>query len=90
MSRDENYSPFAPWVPPTVQQPGELLFEFVKGHTRVRCELVDRGANGIEARILLNEDDFISQTFAPWRSAAPRAAAIAWAEQERRDIEAGD
>jgi len=93
MSRDENYSPFGPMPAPRLYEPGELLFEFVQGHTRIRCELVDRGEYGIEARILYNEEHRISHTFAPWHCvpfATPRAAAIAWAEKERKAIERGN
>jgi hypothetical protein len=35
------------------------------GHTRVRCELVDHGDFGFEARILYNEEHHMSHTFAP-------------------------
>lgn len=83
------------WRPPEptpeerTLQPGEVLFEFLKGHTRIRCELVDRGQYGVEARILHDEEPMISHTFAPWHIApfaTPRAAAIAWAEAEREAI----
>jgi hypothetical protein len=90
MSRDENYSPFGPMPGSRVYEPGELLYEFLHGHTRIRCELVDRGEWGVEARILHNEEHHISHTFAPWHVApfaTPRAAAIHWAEEERKAIE---
>jgi hypothetical protein len=92
MSRDEKYPPFGPMAAARVSQPGELLFEFLKGHTRIRCELIDLGQYGVEARILHNEEPVISQTFAPWHVvpfATPRAAAIHWAENERKAIEGG-
>ena len=60
------------------------------GHTRVRCELVDHGEYGAEARILHNEEHYRSHTFAPWHCipfSTPRAAAIHWAENERKAIE---
>jgi hypothetical protein len=66
------------------------LYEFLHGHTRIRCELVDHGQYGIEARILHNEEHYMSHTFAPWHSipfATPRAAAIHWAERERKAVE---
>lgn len=69
------------------RRPGELLYEFVKGHTRIRFELVDRGKHGIEARILYNEEHRISQVFAPWHFSMPREAAVHWAEAERKAIE---
>jgi len=46
----------------------------------------------VEARILHDEEPMISHTFAPWHIApfaTPRAAAIAWAEAERKAIEGG-
>lgn len=77
---------------PRIPTHGELLYEFVHEHTRVRCELVDHGPYGIEARILHNEEHYMSHTFAPWHCipfVTPRAAAIHWAESERRAIEVG-
>ena len=52
---------------------------------------MDHGSYGIEARILHNEEHYMSHTFAPWHCipfVTPRAAAIHWAEAERRAIEA--
>ena len=50
MSRDEHYSPFTPAQGPRIPTHGELLYEFLHGHTRVRCELVGRCSRGqIEA-----------------------------------------
>jgi hypothetical protein len=75
---------------PRAYEPGELLSEFLNGHIRIRAELVDRGKHGVEARILHNEEHVISHTFAPWHVApftTPRAAAIHWAEAERKAIE---
>jgi hypothetical protein len=91
MSRDPNYSPFLPAPGPRIPTQGELLHEFVHGHTRVRCELVDHGQYGVEARILDNEEHHMSHTFAPWHClpfSTPRTAAIHWAENERKAIEA--
>jgi hypothetical protein len=93
MSQDEHWTPFKPANPPPVSQPGELLHEFLHGHTRIRCELLDHGQYGWEARILHDEKFFMSHTFALWHSipfATPRAAAIHWAEAERKAIEKGD
>jgi hypothetical protein len=52
-----------PMVKPSVHRPGELLFEFVKGHTRIRCELRDQGPYGWEAQFLHNEELVIGRTF---------------------------
>jgi hypothetical protein len=70
-----------------------LFYEFVHAQTRVRCELVDHGEWGIEARILHNDEHHVSHTFAPWHVvpfSTPRAAAIHWAENERRVMESAD
>ena len=53
MSEKERWSPHEPAPGPRIPTHGELLYEFISGHTRVRCELVDHGQYGIEARILL-------------------------------------
>jgi hypothetical protein len=90
MSRDENYSPFAPAPGPRIPRQGKLLYEYLSGRTRIRCELVDHGQYGVEARILFNEEHYMSHTFAPWHCISfvtPRAAAIHWAEGERKAIE---
>jgi len=48
----------------------QLLYEFVAtlamGPTRVRCELVDHGPNGFEARICYDDQHQMSHVFAPW------------------------
>jgi hypothetical protein len=52
---------------------------------------VDHGPNGFEARIFYDDQHHMSHTFAPWHCipfTTPRAAAIHWAESERRAIEA--
>ena len=81
-----------PPLAPDVRIPthGELLYEFLHGHTRIRCELVDHGPYAIEARILHNEEHYMSHTFAPWHAipfTTPRAAAVHWAERERKAVE---
>lgn len=77
--------------PPRAPKVGELLFEFLRGHDRIRCELRDHGPFGVEAQFLINEEIFIGRTFHqrldPTRT--PREMAIAWAEEERKTI-AGD
>jgi hypothetical protein len=88
MSRDEHYSPFASAPGPRISTQGELVYEFLHGHTRVRCELVDHGQYGV-ARILYNEEHHMSHTFAPWHCipfVTQLAAAIHWAETERKAI----
>lgn len=43
--------------------PHEVLFEFLHGDTRIRCELVDHGGHGIEARFVHDDRAMMSQTF---------------------------
>ena len=53
-------------------------------------ELVDHGQYGMEAPILHNDEHYMSHTFAPRHAIpfnTPRAAAIHWAERERKAIE---
>lgn len=82
----------APKDPPRVPRVGELLFEFLRGHDRFRCELRDHGEYGVEAMFLRDGDqDFIGRIFHqrldPTRT--PREMAIAWAEEERKALESG-
>jgi hypothetical protein len=73
-----------------IAETGELLYEFLRGHTRVRCELVDHGQCGFEALIFHNDEHYMSHTFAPWHCipfASPRAAAMRWAKGDRNAIE---
>jgi len=75
---------------PTPSRPSrELLFEFLHGHTRIRCELVDHGDYGVEAQFLRNEEFSFSRTFHPRLNPqrTPREMAIGWAEAERAEIE---
>lgn len=78
----------APKAAPRVARPGELLFEFLRGHDRIRCELRDHGDYGVEAQFLTNEEITIGRTFHrrldPTRT--PREMAIAWAEAERHTM----
>lgn len=78
--------------PQRVPKVGELLFEFLRGHDRIRCELRDHGPFGVEAQFLINEELFISRTFHPRLDPmrTPREMAIAWAETERADLLARD
>lgn len=81
--------PLAPRQP----EPGELLFEFVLGHDRWRCELRDHGEQyGVEAQFLLNGDLERARTFASYMvlTHTAREHAIYWAEQERKALERGE
>lgn len=86
MSTDPALLHNAPKPAPRVARVGELLFEFLRGVGRYRCELRDHGDYGVEGLFLLNEEIFIGRTFHqrldPTRT--PRAMAIAWAEEWRR------
>lgn len=76
-------------LPVRPRPPRALLFEFLRGHDRIRCELVDHGSYGVEAQFLTNEEFIIGRTFHqrldPERT--PRAMAIMWAEAWRKDVE---
>lgn len=76
--------------PPRVARPGELLLEFLRGHDRIRCELRDHGAYGVEAQFIANEDTLlIGRTFGAWldRTRTPREMAIDWAQEWRKTAE---
>ena len=80
-------------LPALSRQPqhGEPLFEFLHGHDRYRCELLDHGERyGVEAQFWRNEELVYNRRFDPglYGTRTPRAMAIAWAEDERRAIEA--
>ena len=64
-------------------QPGELLFEFVRGADQFRCELRDHGTAGVEAQFFQNGKSFASRGF------DTRAEAVLWANLERPTIEKG-
>jgi hypothetical protein len=75
------------------QLQGELLFEFVLGADRWRCELRDHGDTyGVEAQFFLNGDLERARTFATWMSLmlTPREHAVQWAEEERKTLEGCD
>jgi hypothetical protein len=80
------YKPNSPHRQP---QPGELLFEFVVGRDRYRCELRDHGdVYGVEAQVFLNGDLERARTFASYMvlTHAAREHAIHWAERERQAL----
>ena len=92
MADEDWYKPHRPPVPPRQAQPGERLFEFLRGHDRFLCELGDHGdPYGVEGQFYQNEEFMIGRRFDrrmdPTRT--PRAMAIAWAEAERTAIEKG-
>jgi hypothetical protein len=63
MADDPSYAPTRPPAPEQQAQPGEVLFECLRGHDRFVCELRDHGAYGVEAQFLLNGDLFTSRRF---------------------------
>jgi len=70
--------------PASARQPkaGELLFEFMRGHLRFRCELRFHGESyGWEAQFYRNEE------FARGRRFVTKKLAVEWAKQERRAME---
>lgn len=48
---------------PRHPQSDELLFEFLRGHNRFRCELRNHGEWSVEAQFLQNEEFLFSRTF---------------------------
>jgi hypothetical protein len=76
-------------LPPQALKPREKLFEFLRGHDRILCELVDHGSvYGVEAQFFYNEELAFSRTFPPYLSGSrtSREMAIFWAEAERKAI----
>ena len=90
MVDDDWYKPNPPKAPPRQPKRGEVLFEFLVGHARVRCELVDQGPYGVEAQFWRNEEFDHSRRFDPRLDSTrtPRELAIAWADEERKALEA--
>ena len=70
-------------LPERQPRPGEVLFEFLRGHDRFQCELRDHGKYGVEAQFYRNEEFSHS-----WRFDT-RDEALLWAEHERQAIEKG-
>jgi hypothetical protein len=74
----------------TVSVRSEKLFEFLRGHDRILCELVDDGpVYGVDVQFFTSEEIVIGRTFPAYPDAArtPREMAIAWAEAERKAID---
>ena len=71
--------------------PGELLFYFLRGHVRFRCELRDHGPYGVEAQFFVNEEFLHSRRFDPTLdpTRTPRELAVEWAKEERNALERG-
>jgi hypothetical protein len=65
MANEPYYAPNRAPAPLRQAQPGEVLFEFLRGHDRFVCELRDHGAHGVEAQFFLNEELFTSRRRAP-------------------------
>jgi hypothetical protein len=92
--RDEDFcKPNRPPASPRQPKSGEFLFEFYgeRDHSRWRCEPRDYGEPyGVEAVFLKNEELFGARTFPPYLdpTRTSRGMAIAWAEAERRHLEA--
>ena len=76
-------------APAGPQPPRERLFEFLRGHDRILCELVDHGGYGVEAQFLTNEELTIGRTFHRRLDLThtPRELAIAWATEWRRTFD---
>ena len=83
MADEPFYSPNAKPAPARVAKPGELLFEFLRGHDRFLCELRDHGDFDVEAQFYQNEEFLFSRRF------DSRKLAVRWAEDERKAIENG-
>lgn len=84
------YAPNRPPAAPRRGEPGELLFECLRGHDRFRFELRDHGeVYGVEAQIYQNEEFLIGRRFDRRmdQTRTPRELAIAWAEEERRALD---
>ena len=68
-------------VPPRQPVPGELLWTVRRDAVMWSCELRTYNGLGVEAQILRDGELVIGRT---WPT---RPLAIAWAEQERKDLE---
>ena len=83
--RDPHYTPFRKLsAKPTVRTPGELLWELRKDHVTWSAEVKFLGEDyGWQALILRAGDLFSAHRF------ALKAHAVAWADEQRVDIERG-
>jgi hypothetical protein len=87
---DPFYLPNRSPQPPRPPQDGERLFEFLRVHDRILCELYDLGDYGIDVRFSMNEQFWYSRRFDPQLdpSRPLRELAIQWATEERKAIQA--
>jgi hypothetical protein len=83
MADEPFYAPGRKPRPARQPKAGELLFEFLVGQARWRCELRDQGAYGVEAQFFENAEFSRSRR---WRT---REVAVRWAESERSAIQLG-
>ena len=83
MGDEPFYLPNRTLAPPRPPQPGERLFEFLRGLDRFLCELRDDGPYGVTAQFFQNEELLYSRRF------ATRALAVQWAEEERTAMQQG-
>lgn len=88
MADEPFYLPNRPPQPPRPPKAGERLFEFLRGHDRILCELYDLGDYGIDVRFSMNEEFWYSRRFDPRLdpSRTPRELAVQWAMEERKAI----
>jgi hypothetical protein len=64
MADEPFYSPNLKPAPPRQAQPGEKLFEFLRGHDCFLCELRDHGeVYGVEAQFYQNEEFLVGRRF---------------------------
>ncbi|HZR25496.1 MAG TPA: hypothetical protein VFA59_18010 [Vicinamibacterales bacterium] len=84
------YTPNRKIVDPIKAKPREKLFELLVGHDRWLCELVDLGKGGIDVQWFQNEEFHHSRRFdhSEHDSKLARDLAVAWATDERSDLEA--
>jgi hypothetical protein len=75
--------PNPPKLPPRQAVAGELLFEVLVGHDRIRCELRDHGTEyGFEVQMFRNEEFEFSRRFDPRLDPTRRSRdlALQWAD----------
>jgi hypothetical protein len=68
-------------------QAAEPLFTFQRGDDHYRCELRDHGMFGIEAQFFQNDESLSGRRFdaSMSRTQTPRALAVQWAAEPRRE-----
>ena len=80
---------FKDGLPQGAARSREVLFEFLVGHDRWLCELVDLGKWGVQAQFWRNEEFDYARRFdhSEHDHALARDLAIEWATSERRAME---